>query len=80
MWCANDSTGSCRLSVSWTSHDQLHAGMQGRLSGKTVVVLGASATGGSGWRIAQAFAGAGAHVFVAARSLDKVQVLAAEIG
>jgi NAD(P)-dependent dehydrogenase (short-subunit alcohol dehydrogenase family) len=54
--------------------------MQGRLSGKTVVVLGASATGGSGWRIAQAFAGAGAHVFVAARSLDKVQVLAAEIG
>jgi NAD(P)-dependent dehydrogenase (short-subunit alcohol dehydrogenase family) len=51
-----------------------------RLAGKTAAVLGASQRGGSGWVTAQMLAAEGAHVFVAARRLEKVQELAAEIG
>lgn len=54
--------------------------MPGRLEGKTAIVLGASQRGGSGWVVAEVLAAEGAHVFVAARRLEKVQELAAEIG
>lgn len=54
--------------------------MAGRLTGKTAVVLGASAEGGSGWCVSQALAAEGAHVFVAARSQAGIEKLAAEIG
>lgn len=48
--------------------------------GKTAVVLGASAQGGTGWAIAEAFAAAGAKVVVGARSLSQLQQLARHIG
>lgn len=54
--------------------------MPGRLEGKTAIVLGASQRGGSGWTVAEVLASEGAHVFVAARRLEKVEELAAEIG
>lgn len=47
---------------------------------KVVVVLGASAEGGTGWRCAERFAAEGARLIVAARSLAGVQKLAAKIG
>ncbi|GGC19057.1 short-chain dehydrogenase [Novosphingobium marinum] len=50
------------------------------LSGKTAVVLGASAEGGTGWGIAEALAAAGANVVVAARSMGPLQKLADKIG
>lgn len=50
------------------------------LSGKTAVVLGASAEGGTGWGIAEALAAAGAHVVVGARSMGPLQRLADRIG
>lgn len=50
------------------------------LEGKTAVILGASQRGGSGWTCAEVLASEGAHVFVAARRLEKVQELANEIG
>lgn len=50
------------------------------LENRVAVVLGASAEGGTGWAIAERFAVEGAQVIVAARSLDKLQILAARIG
>ena len=50
------------------------------LKGKNAVVLGASAEGGTGFAIARALAGAGADVTIAARSVDKLEPLAAKIG
>lgn len=50
------------------------------LQGKTVAVLGASSEGGTGWRIAELFAEAGAKVFVAARTMSGVETLARKIG
>lgn len=54
--------------------------MSKRLEGRTAVILGASQRGGCGWVAAKVLAGEGAHVFVAARRLEKVQELADEIG
>lgn len=54
--------------------------MSNRLAGRTVAILGASQRGGAGWVTAQVLAAEGAHVFVAARRLEKVEELAAEIG
>lgn len=54
--------------------------MSKRLEGRTAVILGASQRGGAGWTIAEVLAAEGAHVFVAARRLEKVQELADEIG
>jgi NAD(P)-dependent dehydrogenase (short-subunit alcohol dehydrogenase family) len=50
------------------------------LTGKTAVVLGASAEGGTGWGIAEALAAAGANVVVGARSIAPLQKLADQIG
>jgi NAD(P)-dependent dehydrogenase (short-subunit alcohol dehydrogenase family) len=50
------------------------------MEGRTAVVLGASQRGGCGWVAAQMLAAEGAKVFVAARRLEKVEELAAEIG
>lgn len=50
------------------------------LTGKTAVVLGCSAAGGTGWAIAEALAGAGAKVMVAARSQGPLNELAEKIG
>lgn len=50
------------------------------LTGKTAVVLGASAEGGTGWGIAEGLAAAGANVVVAARSYGPLQTLANKIG
>ena len=50
------------------------------LKGKNAVVLGASAQGGTGFAIARALAQAGASVTIAARSIDKLEPLAAAIG
>ena len=50
------------------------------LSGKVAVVLGASAEGGTGWGIAEAFATQGAKVVVAARSIEPLKKLAEKIG
>jgi NAD(P)-dependent dehydrogenase (short-subunit alcohol dehydrogenase family) len=50
------------------------------LQGKVAVVLGASASKGTGWAIAEALAGAGAKVVVGARSLEPLQRLADKIG
>jgi len=50
------------------------------LQGKVAVVLGASAEGGTGWSIAEAFARAGAKVLVAARTQEPLVKLAARIG
>jgi NAD(P)-dependent dehydrogenase (short-subunit alcohol dehydrogenase family) len=49
------------------------------LTGKTAVVLGASAAGGTGWAVAEAFAAAGARVVVGARNFEPLQRLAARI-
>lgn len=54
--------------------------MSKRLEGKTVVVLGASQRGGSGWTAAELLAAEGATVWVGARRKDKLQELADEIG
>src|SRR3546814_14885986 len=54
--------------------------MSRRLEGRTAVILGASQRGGCGLVTAQVLAAEGAQVFVAARRLEKVQELAAEIG
>ena len=51
-----------------------------RLKDKVAVVLGASAQGGTGWAIAEALAGEGAHVVVGARTLGPLQDLARRIG
>jgi len=53
--------------------------MSKRLEGRTAIILGASQRGGCGWVAAELLAGEGAHVFVAARRLEKVQELADEI-
>jgi NAD(P)-dependent dehydrogenase (short-subunit alcohol dehydrogenase family) len=50
------------------------------LTGKVAVVLGASASGGTGWAIAEGLAAAGAKVVVAARSQGPLDELAAKIG
>jgi NAD(P)-dependent dehydrogenase (short-subunit alcohol dehydrogenase family) len=50
------------------------------LENRVAVILGASAEGGTGWAIAERFAAEGARVIVAARSFDKLQILAARIG
>lgn len=50
------------------------------LKDKIAVVLGASAEGGCGWAIAEAFAKQGARVSVAARSMEGIQRLAERIG
>lgn len=54
--------------------------MSKRLEGKTAVVLGASAEGGSGWCTAEVLASEGAHVFVGARSMEGLEKLAKKIG
>jgi NAD(P)-dependent dehydrogenase (short-subunit alcohol dehydrogenase family) len=54
--------------------------MRGRLQDKAAVVLGCSASGGTGWAIAQALAADGARVLVAARRREPLDRLAAEIG
>jgi NAD(P)-dependent dehydrogenase (short-subunit alcohol dehydrogenase family) len=51
-----------------------------RFAGKTAVVLGASAEGGSGWAIAERLAQEGAKVVVAARTLPELERLAGKIG
>jgi NAD(P)-dependent dehydrogenase (short-subunit alcohol dehydrogenase family) len=50
------------------------------LEGKAAVVLGCSASGGSGWAIAEGLAAQGAKVLVAARRLAPLEELAAKIG
>jgi NAD(P)-dependent dehydrogenase (short-subunit alcohol dehydrogenase family) len=50
------------------------------LTGKVAVVLGASAEGGTGWAIAEAFARAGAKVVVGARNIESLKRLADKIG
>ena len=50
------------------------------MSGKVAVVIGCSASRGTGWNIATTLADAGARVVVAARSLDKVEEPARKIG
>src|SRR5439155_9443858 len=54
--------------------------MSGRLDGKVAVVLGASAEAGTGWAIAERFAGEGAKVVVAARREAPLRRLAERIG
>lgn len=54
--------------------------MSNDLRGKNAIVLGASASGGSGFAIAKALARAGANVTIAARSAGKLETLAATIG
>lgn len=51
-----------------------------RLEGKAAVVLGCSASGGTGWAIAEGLAAEGARVMVAARSRGPLEALAAKIG
>jgi NAD(P)-dependent dehydrogenase (short-subunit alcohol dehydrogenase family) len=53
--------------------------MMSHFAGKTAIVLGASAEGGTGWAIAEAFAEAGANVVVGARSLPALERLADKI-
>jgi NAD(P)-dependent dehydrogenase (short-subunit alcohol dehydrogenase family) len=53
--------------------------MMSHFTGKTVVVLGASAEGGTGWAIAEAFAQEGANVVVGARSFAALERLADKI-
>jgi NAD(P)-dependent dehydrogenase (short-subunit alcohol dehydrogenase family) len=50
------------------------------LAGKVAVVLGASASKGTGWAIAEALAEAGAKVVVGARSYEPLCILAEKIG
>lgn len=52
----------------------------GVLEGKTAIVLGASAPGGSGWAIAERFAAEGAKLVVGARSLAPLEELARKTG
>ncbi len=52
----------------------------GSLTGKTAVIVGASGTENFGTAIARKFAAEGASVVVAARRLEPLQKLAAEIG
>src|ERR1700754_2245610 len=54
--------------------------MARQLEGKTAVVLGASAKGGSGWAIAEALAHEGCKVIAAARRAEPLQELTAAIG
>lgn len=54
--------------------------MTGRLEGKAAVVLGCSASGGTGWAIAETLAAEGARVMVAARSRAPLENLAARTG
>lgn len=51
-----------------------------KLDGKVAVVLGCSASGGTGWAIAEALAGAGAKLVVAARSIEPLRILADKTG
>lgn len=51
-----------------------------RFANRTALVIGASSQGGVGWAVAEQFAREGARVIVAARKLDALQVLAAQIG
>ena len=51
-----------------------------RLLGKTALVIGASEERGTGWGIATRFAAEGARTLVAARRLDKLELLADKIG
>ena len=51
-----------------------------RFKNKVAVVLGASAEGGTGWSIAEAFAAEGAKVVVGARRIEPLRVLADKIG
>ena len=50
------------------------------LKDKVVVVLGASAEGGTGWTIAESFAAEGAKVIVGARRIEPLRELADKIG
>ena len=50
------------------------------LAGKTAVVLGASAQGGTGWAVAEHLSAAGAKVVVSARSVEPLNDLARQIG
>lgn len=50
------------------------------LKDKVAVVLGASASGGTGWAVAEHLAAAGAKVVVAARRLEPLEELAQKIG
>ena len=50
------------------------------MQGKVAVIMGASAEGGIGWTTAETMAREGAKVVVAARSLDKLEVLAKKTG
>jgi NAD(P)-dependent dehydrogenase (short-subunit alcohol dehydrogenase family) len=50
------------------------------MQGKVAVILGASAEGGIGWTTAETMAREGAKVVVAARRLDKLEMLAKKIG
>jgi NAD(P)-dependent dehydrogenase (short-subunit alcohol dehydrogenase family) len=50
-----------------------------RLKNRVAIVLGASASGGTGWAIAEALAEAGAKVVVAARRPEPLEILAAKI-
>ncbi len=52
----------------------------GVLEGKTAIVLGASAAGGSGWAIAERFAREGARLVVGARSTGPLEELARRTG
>ncbi len=52
----------------------------GMLDGKVAVVTGASSPGGIGETVARRLAGEGAKVVVAARNLESLQALAADIG
>ena len=53
--------------------------MGNSLNGKVAVVLGASASGGTGWAVAETLAAEGARVVVGARSFEPLQKLAAKI-
>lgn len=48
--------------------------MSNDLRGKNAIVLGASASGGSGFAIAKALARAGANAMIAARKADRLEV------
>ncbi|AEG50846.1 short-chain dehydrogenase/reductase SDR [Sphingobium chlorophenolicum L-1] len=54
--------------------------MTGLFEGQSAIVLGASAEGGSGWAIAEAFAAQGARVAVGARRIEPLERLASKIG
>lgn len=52
----------------------------GLLDGKVAVVLGASASKGTGWAVAETLAEQGARVVVGARSFEPLKILADRIG